>query len=281
MNYYLFLMQLFLTLLAIFLIWQAILYYRRMKLFKELKRRPLPDEWIQTLQKLPHYRLLPSQMRERLRPRMLYFSLSKEFLCVKCEVTEQMRAVISFYAALMTIGFEEEEPFAELDTVLIYPHEVVVPGVHEHGGIFSDEEAILDGESMAGTVLIAWSEAKHEAFHGGKNNVIVHELAHLLDIEDGEADGAPPMGPSLRKKWNRVLQHHFEELQERVRENREWGEYRLLGEYAATNEAEFFAVCSERFFQHPHALKTHFPDLYRELEQVYGIDTERLFSALG
>ncbi len=280
MNYYLFLMQLIATLLAIVLLWRAILRYRRVRLWKRVERMPFPPEWERSVQKIPHYRLLPDRMRDSLRPRMLYFSKTKEFLGIETEVTDEMRAVVSFFASLMASGMDEG-CFDDLQTILIYPHEVVRHEVRERGGVFSDEEAVLDGESVSGTLLIAWSEARHEAYHAGKNNVIVHELAHLLDFEDGEADGAPPMGPSLRKRWNRVLQRRFDELEERVREGREWGEYRLLGEYAATDEAEFFAVCSERFFQRPHALKSHFPDLYRELRLWYGLDTEALFSALG
>ncbi len=281
MNYYLFLMQLLFTIVAIVLIWQTILYYRRMTLYKSLKNRPLPKEWLEFLLKVPHYRLLPDDIKEKLRPRMLYFSASKEFLCTGCEVTEQMRALVSFYAALMTMGWEEEVPFADLDTVIVYPHEAVVQGAHEHGGIFSDEEILLDGESMSGTIMIVWREARHEALHGGCSNVIVHELAHILDFEDLEVDGTPPLPSKMRTAWNHLMERHYEELLERSAHGREWGEYRFIGEYAAQSEAEFFAVLSERFFQCPHALKHHFPDLYNALERFYRIDTQRLFGTLG
>lgn len=52
----------------------------------------------------------------------------------------------------------------------------------------------------------------------------------------------------------------------------------LLGDYALTNEAEFFAVCSERFFETPKALKKHFPEVYEEFKRFYRLDTEELFS---
>ncbi len=81
--------------------------------------------------------------------------------------------------------------------------------------------------------------------------------------------------------WNRVLSRHFEELRKRSLHNIEWGEYSLFGAYAAVNEAEFFAVASERFFQRPSSLKKHFLDIYKELEEFYGLDTAELFYELG
>lgn len=274
-------MQLFFVLLAIFLTWRAILYYRRMSLYKRLSKQELSAEWLETLEKIPHYRLLSKEAKERLRPKMLYFAAVKEFICVKCEVSEEMKAVISFYASLMVMGYDEPEPFEELDTILIYPHDVVVHGAHESGGVFSDGEMVLEGESAPGTLLVTWREARHEAYRHGCGNVIVHELAHLLDFEEGYADGTPPLDSDERKHWNNIFRRRYEELLDIVSKGREWGEYRFIGEYASTNEAEFFAVLSERFFQCPVSLEKHFPDLYKELKKFYRIDTAALFSALG
>jgi len=279
-NYYLFLMQLFFVLVAIVLLWQTILYYRRMNLWKRVLKMELPREWVATLGKIAHYEMLPVDLKEKLRPKMLYFAETKEFIGIKTEVTEEMRAVISFYACLMVVNIEDEN-YDNLGDILIYPHEVVSHEKRESGGIVSEEEALLDGESDADTVLIAWSEAKHEAFHPGKNNVIIHEFAHILDFEDFDADGTPVMEPDHRNRWNRVLSRHFEELRKRSLHNREWGEYSLFGAYAAVNEAEFFAVASERFFQRPNSLKKHFLDIYKEFEEFYGLDTAKLFWKLG
>ncbi len=281
MNYYLFLMQLFFLLLAIFLTWQALLYYRRMSLYKKLRTAEFPPEWLNTLRKIPHFNLLSREAKESLRPKMLYFAMSKEFICVKCEVTEEMKAVVSFFASLMVMGYEVAEPFEDLDTVLIYPHDVVVKGVHEKRGVLSEGESLLEGESTPGTILLAWSEAKHEAFHHGCGNVIVHELAHLLDFDEYYVEGMPPLEGRERSRWSDIFSRHFDELLEKAAKGRDWGEYRFIGEYASESEAEFFAVLSERFFQCPVSLKKHFPDLYNELRSFYRIDTADIFSALG
>ena len=44
----------------------------------------------------------------------------------------------------------------------------------------------------------------------------------------------------------------------------------VLREYAATNEAELFAVATEFFFERPEALKKKHPKLYAVLVEVYG-----------
>jgi hypothetical protein len=40
-----------------------------------------------------------------------------------------------------------------------------------------------------------------------------------------------------------------------------------------TNEAEFFAVATEAFFEKPTLLKTRYPELYEELARYFGQDT--------
>jgi Mlc titration factor MtfA (ptsG expression regulator) len=41
--------------------------------------------------------------------------------------------------------------------------------------------------------------------------------------------------------------------------------------YGATNQAEFFAVISEYFFEQPDLLKANHPELYEMLERIYKI----------
>ena len=47
------------------------------------------------------------------------------------------------------------------------------------------------------------------------------------------------------------------------------------------DEAEFFAVCSERFFQAPKTLKSYFPDIYEALKDFYRLDTAVMFKELS
>ncbi|WP_456428109.1 M90 family metallopeptidase [Nitratifractor sp.] len=279
MFYYLALMQFLLLLLLLFLSWQAWLYFRRLRLKKRIETSPFPAELRSYLQQIPHYRLLDDSLKKTLHQKILYFLATKEFRGVKITVTEEMKAVISFYACLMVLKIPDE-CYEVLRTILIYPSEVLYEDLRAHGGIYRKERVILEGQSAGDTVVIAWNDARKEAYHLRHHNVVVHELAHVLDFEDGMMDGVPPLERSRTDEWARVLYRRFQALQTKARKNRDWGKYALLGAYAATDEAEFFAVVTELYFQSPWILTKHFPDLYREWKSFFGLDTARLFAPL-
>jgi len=47
------------------------------------------------------------------------------------------------------------------------------------------------------------------------------------------------------------------------------GHKHAINSYAATSPAEFFAVCSEYFFESPERLHAAYPDVYRQLSLFY------------
>jgi len=56
---------------------------------------------------------------------------------------------------------------------------------------------------------------------------------------------------------------------------RRWNRGRLvhfLDAYGATNEAEFFAVATEAFFEQPRMLRRNAPDLYEQLSRYFRVD---------
>ncbi|MDA3908896.1 MAG: M90 family metallopeptidase, partial [Sulfurimonas sp.] len=186
-------------------------------------------------------------------------------------VTDEMRLVIAFFACMMVVNIDDEV-YDELVTILIYPHKMVMQDVHVNNGIYTQERFVLQGQSSGGVIVIAWDDAKKEAYHLRNHNVIIHELAHVLDFEQGMANGVPSLERSKYDAWSRVIYKRFNELHEKVEHNKNLKEYSLIGEYASTNEAEFFAVVSELFFQNPKSLKQHFPDLYNEFSTYYCLD---------
>ena len=52
----------------------------------------------------------------------------------------------------------------------------------------------------------------------------------------------------------------------------------LMDCYGAKNPAEFFAVITEKFFEHPVALRHHHEDAYSVLRDFYGLDPAGWFS---
>ena len=277
---YYMILSLILTLISIALFfWYLYRKYRYIRLRERLRNQPLPESFRQVLEKVPHYRALPQDLKELIRPKLLYFVRTKEFKGIGLKVTDEMRAVISFYACLMVVNMPDE-CYEELVTILIYPYDVVAEKMEAEGGIYREGAFVLEGESAGDTVVITWNEAKRQAYHLRHHNVVIHELAHVLDFEDGIPDGVPPLERSKLHRWTRVFYRHYEALRKCAEKNRDWGDYRLIGEYAATNEAEFFAVVTEIFFIRPLTLKKHFPDLYEEFRDFYGLDTAELFKNL-
>ena len=277
--YYLFMMTFIFALMALILVWQSIGYFRRMRLWKRIRATPLPPGYAEILQRIPHYRRLPEDLKSKIHDSIRFFIATKEFRPVDLTLSEEMQVVIAFYACLLQLG--REDCFEGLHTIVIYPNDVITHRIEASGGIFTRGEFLLEGESAGGTVVVAWNEARREVYHPGKHNVIVHELAHELDYEDGAADGVPPLDRSRYYAWTQVMFKNYTRLAEHFRKGRYLEKYSLIGPYAATNEAEFFAVVSELFFEKPKSLKKHFPDIYRELEAFYGLDTAELFGDLS
>ncbi len=84
----------------------------------------------------------------------------------------------------------------------------------------------------------------------------------------GSANGTPPLGAPERRRWGRAFEDAFLAHKERARR----GEPSLLRDYAITNEAEYFAVASEVFFEQPHQLGASLPEVYAALAGYYGLD---------
>jgi Mlc titration factor MtfA (ptsG expression regulator) len=117
-----------------------------------------------------------------------------------------------------------------------------------------------------GPVLLAWDEARAAAAHLGRGeNVVLHELAHKLDMLDGMVDGTPPMPRDDLSRWVEVCTDAFEALRAGV-------DRPPLRPYGATNPGEFFAVATEAFFDIPTALRADEPALYEVLQSFYAQD---------
>jgi Mlc titration factor MtfA (ptsG expression regulator) len=271
-DYYLSLILFFLFLGV--LVWSIQLYlsYKKRRMLKEIDRMPFPETYRKILNKIPHYRSLSPMDREKMERSILRFVHLKHFLGVKMEVTDEMKVVTAFYACLLLLHIETENCYDNLKRVIFYPSPVIIDSVRNNGGIFTKEDFVIDGQSANDTVVLVWHDARKEAYHLRHDNVIIHEFAHEIDYMDGEVDGVPPLEKSRYHEWTQVLYRDFKKLNDTLINERDWGKYKLLGSYAATNEAEFFAVVTERFFESPHSLKRHFPELYAQLKHFYKVD---------
>lgn len=257
----------------------AVLYrLRRRKALERIDNLPFPASYEAILAQTPHYGRLPNPDQEALRRAIVRFIHTKEFIGIGIDADNEMKVLIAFYACLLLLRKNAPLPYPGLSTILIYPDSVLIEHNRTDGGIHTSEEVAIDGQSANSTVVITWDAARNEALAMGPDNLILHEFAHEIDFMDGEIDGIPPMDEKHYDAWVEVLDKEFDTLNALVHDKAELGKYNLFGLDAAQDEAEFFAVATERFFGESAVFKEHFADLYDQFTTFYGIDTAELFS---
>jgi len=143
--------------------------------------------------------------------------------------------------------------------------------VKDEYGIVHQTDSILSGEAWSkGPLILSWAAIQHDMQSGQQgHNVIIHEIAHKLDMLNGWADGVPPLHLDMKgPQWTEALRSAYHHLQQRIEHH-----HRVcINPYAASNPAEFFAVISEYFFAAPTILETQFPDVYKQFQLYYQQD---------
>jgi Mlc titration factor MtfA (ptsG expression regulator) len=180
-----------------------------------------------------------------------------------------MRVVVAGHACLLVLA-RGISAYAHVREILVYPGEFVAHRAQVgYDGVVQEHAQVLRGESSSlGQVVLSWADVLAPAGLG--HNLVVHEFAHQLDQAKGGANGAPftVASTTQRQRWAAVMSREFEQH----RRNAELGEQTLLSHYGATSHAEFFAVCSEVFFELPRPMKYVHPALYTELSRYYRLD---------
>lgn len=244
-------------------------YFRR----RRLRRQAFPAVARKTIEKnCRWYSKISAAERSELERHVAIFLAEKKFEgCGGLKLTGEMRVTIAAQACLLLLNRPGRE-FTRLTQVLLYPGPFVVHRQRRDGlGLVSEQSRVHAGESWAhGQVVLSWPDVlEGAACADDGRNVVIHEFAHQLDQEKGHANGAPDLVDAQRyPRWSRVLGQEYGLLQLRVANQ----EATLLDPYAATDPAEFFAVCSEVFFEQPHQLAAQHPALYGELNRFYRID---------
>ena len=228
---------------------------------RRLAKRPFPPEWIAHLEKnVPFFRGLDGDRRERYLRLLKVFAWEKHFFGAGgLEMTDEIRVVVSAAAVRLILDLDLSY-YNRLTEIVVYPY------VYRH----PDQEGAILGEAHTfGTVVLSWPAV----LSGVRNprdghDTAIHEFAHVLDVADGSFDGTPRLhGGEDYRPWAEVMTKHYFALRRGGRRRR-----KVLRAYGATNEAEFFAVATEAFFEKPRQMKKLSPELYEELRRFYGSD---------
>ena len=234
----------------------------------QLARRPIPEKWLTILEEnVPFYPLISGAMRQH------FLEMLKIFIWEKCfigaggmVITDEVRVVIAACAVRLVLHLDLSY-YDRLSEIVVYPY------VYRH----LDEEIAILGEARNwGTVVLSWPAVLQGlASPKSGHETATHEFAHVLDRADGVFDGTPKLRARADYRvWAEIMSRHYLGLQKG-----DPLEGRVLRQYGATNEAEFFAVATESYFERPQLMKALVPDLYAELQAFYGGDPALLDSS--
>ena len=261
------------ALALLFILWLLGAPYLIERKRKRIRAQPFPAAWREILQRrVPLVQALPADLQLQLKQHIQVLLAEKAFIgCDGLTVTDEMRVTIAAQACLLILN-RPRDYYPNLRQILVYPGSFVVDRAHTDGiGVAHHARQVLSGESWSeGQVVLSWHDTlEGAAIPDDGQNVVIHEFAHQLDQETGEANGAPALARRAHyKRWSQVLGAEFRLLQRRTA----LGVDTLFSEYGATDPAEFFAVISEVFFEQPQRMADEHPALYRELTLLYRLD---------
>jgi MtfA peptidase len=268
--------------IAALLLLLGLLGYPRWQAWRRLRwqQQPFPAYWRKVLRKrVPMVARLPVDLQLQLKKHMQVFVAEKTFIgCAGLQVSDEMRVVVAAQACLLLLNRPlrgASDYFAGVRQILMYPGAFVVNrSVTDAAGLQQDQRQTLAGESWSqGQVILSWQDALEGAADPSDGrNVVIHEFAHQLDQENGQAVGAPlpVFGDASHnaKRWKQVFGDAFSKLQGQAF----MGEQGVLNHYGAQDPAEFFAVATEAFFEQGRALRDEQPALYAELQGYFKVD---------
>ncbi len=220
----------------------------------------LPKWRILLIEKVGFYNNLSNKDKEWFEYKILEFLANVKITGVETSVEIQDRLLVAASAIIPIFEFRNWQ-YLNLDEVLLYPASFnsKFETSTENGTILG-----MVGEGYMNGKMILSKQSLHNGFRNetDKKNTAVHEFVHLIDKADGQIDGIPEL--LLQKQytipWFNLMYQKIHEILSNDSD---------INPYGATNEAEFFAVISEYFFERPALLQKKHPEVYKLLEKIF------------
>ena len=212
------------------------------------------------LQKIKFYQHLDPGDRSVFESRMLHFLSKIKITGVNCTVENEDRLFVAASAIIPIFGFPGWE-YSNLNEVLIYPG-----SFNKDFNMHEDEKSVLGmvGNGAMQHMMVISQHSLRQGFSNNtdKDNTGIHEFIHLLDKTDGEVDGIPEnlVDKQYLLPWIKRMHEGIKQIMANRSD---------IDPYGATNEAEFFAVVSEYFFERPDLLQSKHPELYKLLQEIF------------
>ena len=210
-------------------------------------------------QEVLFYRNLKDVEKERFAEKVCLFLERTTIEGVGTEIDDTDRVLVAASAIIPIFNFGNWE-YRNLTNVILYRD------------TFNDEfQYEGEGRSTLGMVgsgfmngqMVLSKIALHRGFQpGGVQNTAIHEFVHLLDKADGSIDGIPELllTHSYTIPWIKAMEQEIRRIQQGKSD---------IDPYALTNEAEFFAVVSEYFFEKPAQFAEKHPELFSIVDKMF------------
>ncbi|WP_431133873.1 zinc-dependent peptidase [Psychroserpens mesophilus] len=227
--------------------------------------KPFPAHWhVLLVKEVEFYRGLSADEQLRFQKRMMQF-LSEVYIdSVNLEITELDTILIAASGVIPVFAFNDWH-YNTLSGVILYPDNFNEDFEFSKTSKSKRIAGVVGTGRLQGKMIIS----KKALHHGFKNdndgrNTAIHEFVHLIDKMDESVDGIPEI---LLQHPNVIpwLELVYKEM-ESISNNKS-----KLRPYGATNQAEFFAVASEYFFESPERLKKDHPELYSALSKSFKV----------
>lgn len=175
-------------------------------------------------------------------------------------VDDTDRIMIASSAVIPIFGFKDWQ-YRNLTNVILYPD--TFDGEFQFEGGSRNILGMVGSGYMNGQMILSRAALiKGFSKSAGKENTAIHEFVHLLDKSDGATDGVPEnlLAHEYVLPWLKMIHQEIHKIEAGKSD---------INPYAITNEAEFFAVVAEYFFQKPTELKHKHPELYEILSTIF------------
>lgn len=205
--------------------------------------------------RIPYFHRLDEEQQDKFLFRTYLFHKSKRFHYVGVQPKPEMPVLISAVAAQLTLGLEK--------FTLNYFRNIYVL---EHDYHYGDYSLPFVGHVDGSGIYLSWdSFLAGLRFNPDSNHVGLHEMAHALAyvnfVTKTEED---KRFIKEFRNFSKVARPVFQEMQR--------GRKTLLGDYAATNYHEFWAVSVEMFFENPVRFKHELPEVYAAMAVLLNQD---------
>lgn len=225
--------------------------------------KPFPNHWRPLLMNhVLYYRNLSKSKQVVFQQRMMQF-LSEVYIDgVQLELQELDKILIASSAVIPVFGFEEWH-YTNLSGILLYPDHFNEDLEFNSKGQLRNIGGLVGNGRFEKQMILS----KKALYHGfanttDKSNTGIHEFVHLIDKIDEVTDGVPErlLTHQYAIPWLKLIHGEMEAINDNHSDIRKYG---------GTNEAEFFAVASEYFFERPDLLKKKHPELYKMLVECF------------